>query len=116
MAFSVFPRISIRGFIEGVLEHAAHDARSEFPRISIRGFIEGVRLCLYSAPSLYFREFLFAALLKAWVPSSSRPSSEGFPRISIRGFIEGRRESPRRQGALRFPRISIRGFIEGRMH
>ena len=38
----------------------------------------------------YFREFLFAALLKgAHVAVHRRAHLDAFPRISIRGFIEG---------------------------
>ena len=36
----------------------------------------------------YFREFLFAALLKREARLESAALCEAFPRISIRGFIE----------------------------
>ena len=36
----VFPRISIRGFIEASVFHLLHTKVGAFPRISIRGFIE----------------------------------------------------------------------------
>ena len=60
-----FPRISIRGFIEAIQSRDRRVFQILFPRISIRGFIEA---CIASNASEttfgYFREFLFAALLK----------------------------------------------------
>ena len=41
-------------------------------------------------PPIYFREFLFAALLKAVDAILDGWTYLEFPRISIRGFIEGR--------------------------
>ena len=74
-----------------------------FPRISIRGFIEGILPPKRGEGSTYFREFLFAALLKAEGVRSLAALLREFPRISIRGFIEGARgASERRLGPSHF--------------
>ena len=60
-----FPRISIRGFIEAQPQGRRIPSDTEFPRISIRGFIEASSACSPARRArAYFREFLFAALLK----------------------------------------------------
>ena len=63
--FLAFPRISIRGFIEGRFALDKSAPIKQFPRISIRGFIEGdFRRRARGRRNGHFREFLFAALLK----------------------------------------------------
>ena len=69
-----FPRISIRGFIEAGKSWTRRSiAALSFPRISIRGFIEAI---VPGGPrikrAVYFREFLFAALLKPLIFASGK--------------------------------------------
>ena len=67
----------------------------------------------YIPRSAHFREFLFAALLKQDSGTIVSDTPAGFPRISIRGFIEACRPPVVPLGVVaEFPRISIRGFIE----
>ena len=63
----------------------------------------------------YFREFLFAALLKPYSTTRATPLARLFPRISIRGFIEATARQIVFCATTKFPRISIRGFIEARL-